>query len=124
MALQTEFEFTLPRGFVDKEGNLQRVGTMRLANAKDEILPLQDPRVKQNKAYLIIILLSRVITKLGTLKDINPSMIENLFSADLTFLQSFYRKINEDTSDQVQISCPHCAQSFELAVGEFYRAGS
>lgn len=110
--LQTEFEFTLPKGYVDKDGNLHRQGIMRLANAKDEIAPLQDPRVQRNKAYLVIILLSRVIIKLGDLKEINPAHIENLFSADLAYLQDFYRRINANGHSQVQIMCPECEHEF------------
>ena len=84
MAFQTEFQFTLPKGYVDKDGNLHREGVMRLATAKDEIAPLQDYRVQANRAYLVIILLSRVITKLGTLRMITPNIIEELFSSDLS----------------------------------------
>jgi len=91
---QTEYEFTLPLGYVDSEGTLHREGIMRLATAADEILPLKDPRVQSNQAYLIIILLSRVITKLGTLPQINPKIIEGLFAADISFLQEFYNRIN------------------------------
>ena len=94
MDLQTEFEFTLPRGYIDRDGNLHRTGIMRLANAKDEILPLQDPRVQRNEAYLIVILLSRVITRLGDVPDVNPGVIENLFASDLAYLQEFYNAIN------------------------------
>lgn len=93
--LQTEFDFTLPRGYVDGEGNLQKKGKMRLATAMDEIAPLRDPRVRANQAYLVIILLARVITKLGTMDGIDTGVVENMFSADLAFLQDFYRKINE-----------------------------
>lgn len=93
--LQTEFEFTLPRGYVDSEGNLHKRGRMRLATAMDEIAPLRDPRVRANQAYLVIILLSRVITQLGTVEVIDTGVVENLFSADLAFLQDFYRRINE-----------------------------
>jgi hypothetical protein len=94
MSLQIEYDFTLPKGYVDKDGNLHREGTMRLANAKDEIAPLADPRVQRNQAYLIVILLSRVITRLDGVKDINPSVIENLFTQDLRYLQDFYNRIN------------------------------
>src|SRR4029079_17323978 len=94
MSLQTECEFTLPKGYVDRDGNLHREGIMRLATAKDEILPLQDPRVQRNPGYLIIILLSRVVTRLGELREINPGTMENLFAADLSFLQNFYNQIN------------------------------
>jgi hypothetical protein len=112
--LQTEFEFTLPKGYVDRDGNLHRQGIMRLANAKDEIAPLQDPRVQRNQAYLVIILLSRVITKLGTLSDINPGVVENLFSTDLAFLQDFYRRINSNGHSGVEIMCPECECTFEV----------
>ena len=113
--LQTEFEFNLPKGYVDKDGNLHRQGVMRLANARDEILPLQDYRVKQNRAYLVVILLSRVITRLGTLRgeEIHPQVIESLYSADLTFLQEFYRSINEDGAAAVPVTCPSCGTGFE-----------
>ena len=96
MNLQVEFEFTLPRGYIDREGTLHRSGVMRLANAKDEILPLQDPRVQRNEAYLIVILLSRVITRLGDLDGVNPAVIESLFVSDLAFLQDFYNAINSE----------------------------
>ena len=92
--MQTEFEFMLPRGYVDANGDLHRKGTMRLATAADEILPLRDPRVQQNSSYLSIILLSRVITKLGTLPTINNKVIEDLFTIDLAYLQDFYQRIN------------------------------
>ena len=93
--LKTEYDFILPRGYVDKEGTLHKNGRMRLATALDEISPLRDPRVRANQAYLVIILLSRVVTKLGSIDSVDTSMIEGLFSADLAFLQDFYRKINE-----------------------------
>ncbi len=114
--LQTEFEFTLPKGYVDSEGNVHRDGVMRLATALDEIAPMRDPRVKVNEAYLTIILLSRVITRLGTLRHINPGVIEKLFSADLAYLQDFYRTINEDGYAQVEIVCPECQHRFEWEI--------
>ena len=117
MAFKTEFEFTLPKGFVDQDGNLHKKGVMRLATAKDEILPLQDYRVASNRAYLVVILLSRVVTQLGTLKSINPSVIENLFSADLAYLQDFYRRINEEGTSKVKVSCPECKHNFEVDLG-------
>ncbi len=94
-ALQTEFEFTLPLGYVSQDGTVHKRGRMRLATAIDEISPLRDPRVRANQAYLVIILLARVVTQLGTLEDVNPGVMEGRFSADLAFLQEFYRKINE-----------------------------
>jgi len=117
MTLQTEFEFTLPRGYVDKEGNLQKQGSMRLATALDEIAPLRDPRVTVNQAYLAIILLARVITKLGSLPDVNAGVIEKLFSADFAYLQDFYRRINENGTAKVPTTCPECNHNFEVDLG-------
>jgi len=112
--LQTEFDFVLPKGYVDREGNLHKRGTMRLATANDEIAPLRDPRVRQNQAYLTIILLSRVITKLGTVSDINPSVIEGIFSTDLAYLQALYRRINESPNLDVTATCPECGAKFTV----------
>jgi hypothetical protein len=112
--LQTEFTFTLPRGYVDAEGNLHREGIMRTATAFDEIAPLKDPRVHNNPAYLLVILLSRVITRLGDLEQLNPKVIEGLFAADLAFLQDLYRRINEQGNNLAHAQCPHCQQEFDL----------
>ncbi|MGF1487939.1 MAG: hypothetical protein ACFBSE_12695 [Prochloraceae cyanobacterium] len=95
MVLQTEFEFTLPKGYLDEDGTLHRKGVMRLARAIDEIAPLKDPRVKTNPAYATVIILSRVIVKLGALEVINPGTIEDFFACDLNYLQHFYRRIND-----------------------------
>jgi hypothetical protein len=114
MAFQTEFPFTLPRGFVDSEGKVHRQGVMRLATAKDEIVPLQDYRVQANRAYLVIILLSRVITRLGDLKYIDSDIVENLFSTDLAYLQEFYRRINEEGAPKVRTRCPSCQHEFDV----------
>ncbi|CAG0963781.1 MAG: phage tail assembly protein [Candidatus Methanoperedens sp.] len=116
MAFQTEFEFILPRGYVDEEGNLQKKGIMKLATAADEILPLKEARVQSNPAYLTIILFSRVITKLGTLQTINTKVIENLFASDLSYLQEFYRRINENGSNRIKTVCPKCEHNFEVEV--------
>ena len=112
--LKTEFEFELPMGFVDKEGNLHKKGTMRLATAMDEITVLNDMRVQSNEAYIVIVLLSRVITSLGSLRGINTGIIENLFAADLTYLQEFYRQINESGNTHREFTCPHCQKPFEI----------
>ncbi|MDD4767590.1 MAG: phage tail assembly protein [Desulfotomaculaceae bacterium] len=114
MAFQTEFEFTLPKGYVDQQGNLHRSGVMRLATAADEILPLKDPRVQQNPAYLTVILLSRVITRLGDVPAVNTRIIEGIFSSDLAYLQNFYQRINETGSPEIKAVCPKCGH--ELAV--------
>jgi hypothetical protein len=116
MTLQTEFDFSLPRGYVDAEGNLHREGMMRLATAYDEIAPMKDPRVQANPGYLVIILLARVITRLGDLEHINPKVIENLFSADLAYLQDLYVRINENGHNRLAVNCPHCEQSFDVEV--------
>src|SRR5882724_6659277 len=94
--MRTEYEFTLPLGYLDEEGTLHREGTMRLATAADEILPFKDPRVQSNQAYLIVILLSRVITRLGSVGHINPKVIEGLYAADLAYLQEFYNHVNRN----------------------------
>ena len=114
IGLQTEFEFTLPRGYIDQDGNLHKDGVMRLATAMDEIIPLQDRRVRENQAYLVIVLLSRVVTKLGTLPSISAGVIENLFAADLAYLQALYRRINEEGTSLFPVSCPECQHSFEV----------
>lgn len=111
---QTEYEFTLPLGYVDANGNLHREGIMRLATAADEILPLKDPRVQANEAYLIMILLSRVVTRLGSLSQINPKIVEGLYSADLAYLQEFYNRINRNGHARVEALCPKCAHEFPV----------
>jgi len=116
MEFKTEYEFVLPRGYVDAEGTVHRQGVMRLANARDEIVPLNDLRVQRNRAYLIIVLLSRVITRLGTLPEVNSGVIENLFAGDLRFLEEMYNRINEDEST-VRITCPECGHGFAREFG-------
>jgi len=118
MKLQTEFPFKLPKGYVDREGTLHREGTMRLATANDEIQPLRDPRVKANPAYLVILLLSRVITRLGTFDVMTPLIIEELFSTDLAYLQNFYRRINSDGTTIVHVACPNCSTDVEVNISE------
>lgn len=112
--LQTEYPFRLPLGYPDAEGNLHQEGTMRLATAFDEIAPLKDPRVQSNPAYLLVILLARVITRLGTLEHINPKVIESLYAADLAFLQDLYGRINGNGSNRVRTRCPYCEKAFEV----------
>src|SRR5262245_2639871 len=112
--IQTEYEFTLPVGYQDEEGTLHRDGTMRLATAADEILPLKDPRVQSNQAYLIVILLSRVVTRLGSIGQINPKVIEGLYAADLAYLQEFYNRVNRNGQASVKTACPKCANEFEV----------
>jgi len=113
-SMRTEFEFTLPKGYMDSEGKVHRDGVMRLATAADEILPLKDPRVQSNPAYLVCILLARVITRLGHLEALNPKVIEGLFAADLGYLQDFYNRINANGTKSATVCCPHCQQKFEV----------
>lgn len=116
MTLQTEFPFNLPHGYLDSEGSLHHEGVMRLATAYDEIAPMKDPRVQANPGYLVIILISRVITHLGELTHINPKVIEGLFSADLAYLQDLYRHINENGHNRLAVACPHCEKGFEVEI--------
>jgi hypothetical protein len=114
--LTTEVEFDLPKGYVDADGGLHRSGTMRLATAADEIYPLKDPRVQNWPAYLIVVLLSRVVTRLGSLSDVHPGVIEGLFSEDLAHLQRLYNRINGLTPAALTVRCPHCDRPHDVEV--------
>ena len=122
MAFQTEFTFELPKGYIDQNGELHKEGIMRLANAGDEILPLKDPRVQQNPGYLTIILLARVITKLGSLPAVDTRTIEKLFTMDLAYLQDLYQRINTMEMPIYKSVCPHCGKEIEVPVN-FMEAG-
>jgi len=113
-AFRTEFEFVLPRGYVNSQGEIHREGVMRLATTADEILPLRDPRVQSNPAYLVVILLSRVITSLGSLDSIHPKVIEGMYASDLAYLQDFYNRINGSGSRLLRVACPHCQKEFDV----------
>lgn len=121
--LQTEYEFTLPCGYVDPRGALHRQGVMRLATALDEISAMQDPRVRANDAYLSILLLSQVVTRLGTVPAITPAVIEGLFSPDFAFLQEFFVRVNDLGAGGVETQCPACGTRFGLDLTEAARAG-
>ncbi len=101
MTLATEYEFTLPKGYLDGDGNLHRTGVMRLATARDEIEPLRDPRVAQNDAYLTVAILARVVTELGTLPEVSTRTIEGLFAADMAYLQDLYGIVNFGDPDLI-----------------------
>lgn len=116
IVIQTEYEFVLPKGYVDENGVVHTEGTMRMATARDEIAPLRDPRVRNNEAYLVILLLAQVITRLGSLTRVTPSIIENMFAADIAYLQDFYRQINELDSRRLTVVCPDCGNEFEVEV--------
>ncbi len=116
VGLVTEFPFTLPRGYVDDDGVVHRDGVMRLATARDEIAPLRDPRVRDNEAYLTVLLLSRVVTRLGDLDQVTPGVVEGMFATDLSFLQDHYRRINTEGSPRAAVRCPSCEHGFEVAL--------
>lgn len=111
-----EFPFTLPRGYVDDHGTVHREGAMRLATAFDEIGPLKEPKVQSNPGYLGVILLSRVVSRLGDLPMVSPRIIEELPVADFAYLQSLYRRLNENGHARLSVTCPHCANRFEVEV--------
>ncbi len=113
-ALRTEFEFELPRGYVDPSGTVHRHGVMRLATARDELVPLHDDRVRENPAYLTVVLLARVVTRIGTVTDIHPGLIETLFASDLAFLQDLYRRVNQEGHTRAAVTCPACKENFSV----------
>jgi hypothetical protein len=114
--LQTEFDFELPLGYATPDGALHRDGVMRRATAADEILPLRDPRVEKNQAYLVVILLSRVITSLGSLPQVTPKVIEELYATDLAYLQDLYNRINAVEPERLHLVCPQCEHEFDAEV--------
>jgi hypothetical protein len=116
--VQTEIAFTLPRGYVDESGSVHREGTMRLATARDEIEPLREVAVRQNQAYLTILLLARTVTRIGTVTDITPELVERLYAADFDHLQRLYERINSDGEAVGVVSCPSCAHEFEVDLTE------
>ncbi|MEU3004583.1 hypothetical protein AB0935_10085 [Streptomyces sp. NPDC007027] len=113
-SLQTEFTFELPRGYVDDEGRVHRNGTMRLATARDELKPQIDLRVKENPAYLSVVLLAQVITRLGPVTDVHTGIVERMYATDVAFLQDFYRRINSEGHTHAAVTCPLCQGSFEV----------
>ena len=114
--LRTEFSFLLPRGYVDDAGTVHRDGVMRLATARDELVPLRDDRVRENPAYLTVVLLGRVVTRLGTIEDVHAGIMENLFASDLAFLQDLYRRVNQEGHTRAAVTCPACEHQFAVDV--------
>ncbi|MGH3798449.1 MAG: hypothetical protein ACRDSP_26700 [Pseudonocardiaceae bacterium] len=112
----TEFPFELPRGYVDGSGTVHRSGVMRLATARDELVPLRDDRVRENPAFLTVVLLGRVITRLGSVTDVHAGVIEDLFASDLAFLQDFYRRINTEGHTRAAVTCPDCQHRFTVDI--------
>ena len=109
----TEFDFTLPRGLIDDKNKVHRHGVMRLATAKDEIIVQQEKKVRENPAYSALFMLSRVITRLGSLSSVSPDLIENLILADISYLREFYNRINQQGDTRVSTRCPHCEKEFQ-----------
>ena len=114
--LRTEFPFVPPRGYVDSSGTVHRYGVMRLATARDELVPLRDDRVRENSAYLTVVLLARVITRIGSIEDVHAGIMENLFAADLAFLQDLYRRVNTEGHTRASVTCPACSHRFAVDV--------
>jgi hypothetical protein len=114
--LNTEFPFVLPRGYLDRKGVLHRDGVMRLATARDEIGPQSDPRVRQNPAYITVLLLERTVTRLGSVTEVDSHDIEGLFASDLAFLQDLYRRVNQDGHTEAVVSCPACNHEFTVDI--------
>ncbi|MEV0292374.1 hypothetical protein [Nocardia sp. NPDC050710] len=112
--MRTEFPFVLPRGYLDPSGTVHRAGVMRLATARDELVPLRDDRVRENPAYLSVVLIARVITRLGTITDIHAGIVEDLFASDLAFLQDLYQRINAEGHSRARVGCPECAHEFTI----------
>ena len=116
--LRTEYAFTLPRGHLDAAGVVHREGVMRLATARDELEPLRDPAVRENEAYLTVLLLARVVTRIGDLTAITPAVIENLYAADFDHLQRLYERINSDSDPAGRVDCPSCGVEFEVDLSQ------
>jgi hypothetical protein len=116
--MRSEYAFTLPRGYVDAQGTVHREGTMRLATARDEIEPLRSAEVRQNEAYLSVLLLARTVTRIGDLTEITPELVEGLFAADFDHLQRLYERINTDGEAVGVVACPACANEFEVDLTE------
>ena len=121
--VQTEYEFFLPRGFIDAQGRVHRRGSMRLATAIDEIEAVNDPRVQANEAYLPVILLSRVVLRLGELPLVNPQVLESLFASDMAYLEDVYLRLNSQEQVVLGVACPHCGGRFDLQVAPLSGAG-
>ncbi|MCB5168490.1 hypothetical protein LG634_27160 [Streptomyces bambusae] len=122
-SMRTEFAFELPRGYVDGAGQVHRTGVMRLATARDELVPLRDDRVRENPAYLSVVLLGRVVERIGSVTDVHAGVIEDLFASDLAFLQDFYRRINAEGHTRAQVTCPACATPFAVDLAGGGRLG-
>ena len=116
--MDTEYAFTLPRGYVGEDGTVHRSGVMRVATARDELEPLRDPEVRRNEAHLTVLLLARTVTRIGSMTDVTPEVIEGLYASDLDHLQRLYERINADGEAVGRVTCPHCAEPFEVDLSD------
>jgi hypothetical protein len=116
--MKSEYAFTLPRGLVHRDGSVPRVGTRRLAPARDEIEPLRQPEVRANEAYLAVLLLARTVTRIGEFTEITPELVEGLYAADFDHLQRLYERINTNGEAVGVVACPAGAQQFEVDLTE------
>ena len=121
--MKTEHAFTLPKGYLDPAGVVHGEGVMRLATARDEIEPLREPAARQNEAYLTVLLLSRVVTRIGDVTDITPELIQGLYAADFDHLQRLYERLNTDGEAVGSVSCPACAHRFDVDLSEIEDGG-
>jgi hypothetical protein len=112
--LRTEFPFILPRGYVDSSGEIHRHGVMRLATARDELVSQRDDRVREDPRYLTVVLIGRVVSRIGGIEDVHAGVIENLFASDLAFLQDLYRRVNQDGHTHARVCCPSCSTEFAV----------
>lgn len=124
VGLRTEYPFTLPRGFVDERGAVHRDGVMRLATARDELSAQSDPRARQNPGYLTVLLLERTLVRLSGMSTVDTMVVESLFASDLAFLQSLYRRINQDGHTEADVACPSCGHGFAVDIAGDATGGS
>lgn len=120
--METVYEFTLPRGYIDANGETHRNGKMRLATAGDEISATRDPRVLNNPSYLTIVVLSKVIIELEGIPMVSATIIEKLFTVDLAFLQDMYQRINDIAPPEMTTVCPKCGHTHRVPLN-FTREG-
>jgi len=121
--VRTEVAFTLPVGLADAGGVVHRDGTMRLATARDELEPLRDATVRAHAAYLSVLLLARTVTRIGTITEITPELVEGMFAADFDHLQRVYERVNAAGDAVGLVDCPHCGRDFEVDLSRLEDVG-
>ena len=70
-----------------------------------------------------VVLLGRVVTRIGGIDDVHAGIIENLFASDLAFLQDLYRRINQEGHTAAAVTCPSCSHAFTVDVAGEQRLG-